>query len=145
MIRLLPLLLILAVIACALPSRADTAPLALTFGRCDLPSACPRPADSHAAGDATFQSELLKCFGTSLGRPVTALGAADIPAGYWLDASYSATKVDAAQGDRIFVTFVLRRGAGEFLDGFKFMLPGTTEAYREICRQFSERIRPKLQ
>jgi hypothetical protein len=136
----------LALAACASAPRAETAPspdaVALTFGRCESgANACPRPADPKAAGDAALQSALLKCFRTELGRPVYVLGDAPIPQGYWLDAGVKPANDGPG---RVTITFRLWHGPDTQLEGFLFMLPADAPAYREVCRQFSERARPRL-
>jgi len=141
----------LAVQSCAKPapaplpvSSADMPAdaIALTFGRCDAEgNACPRRAEPKAAGDAALQSELLKCFKAQLGRPVYPLGDAPIPPGYWLDAS-----VSPKPAGRVTIAFrLLRESSKEFMTGFLYTLPADAASYREICRQFSEYVRPKLQ
>lgn len=154
---LIPLVVLLTAAALTLPSCAKpaTAPLpvssadmpadaiALTFGRCDsAANACPRPADPKAAGDAALQTELLKCFRAQLGRPVYVLGDAPIPQSYWLD-------VGVKPGDegpgRVTITFRLWHSPGTQLNGFLYKLPADAPAYREVCRQYSEEARPRLQ
>jgi hypothetical protein len=119
--------------------------VALTFGRCDTEAnTCPRPTEPKAAGDAAFQSALLKCFQAQLGRPVYPLGDAPIPPGFWLDASVEPKPADVQAG-RTKVPFRFFHGAGKQLGGFIYMLPADVASYREICRQFSEYAHPRLQ
>jgi hypothetical protein len=134
------------------PACAETSDvLPLTFGRCGLePNQCPRAADETVAGDPTFQSELLKCFGSELKRPVHALGDAAVPSGYVLDASISGQK---SSGGQTMVVMVLHHDNTEDTVSFSddavtlFGTPHQPDAayYRQICRAFSETIRPKLQ
>lgn len=119
--------------------------IALTFGRCNPGAkACPRPMEPEAVGDTELQSELLKCFGEQLGRPVYVLGNAPIPQAYWLDASVWPKSADAQAG-RTTVAFYFRHGPDEYLAGFLYSLPANAASYREICRQFSERVRSRVQ
>jgi hypothetical protein len=119
--------------------------VALTFGRCDAePNTCPRPADPEAAGDAKLQSALLKCFQAELGRPVYFLGDAPLPPGYWLDTSVKPKPADAQSG-RTTIQFRLFHIPMSQLSGFQYTLPADVASYREICKQFSEHARPRLQ
>jgi hypothetical protein len=125
--------------------------LPLTFGRCGAESKqWPRAADETVAGDRTFQSELLKCFGAELKRPVYALGDAAVPSGYFLDASIMAPK---SSGGQTMVVMVLHHDntndsislADDNLSIFGTPHQPDPDYYRQICREFSDTIRPKFQ
>ena len=112
--------------------------LSLTFGRCDLKTkVCqPHPGSADAEGGPEFQSLMVHCFTATLGRPVHALGLAEVADGFWLDISLSPPQAGGAQ----MLTMALMRDADSLEATVYFVVP-EAESYEDACHRFSERIR----